>query len=203
MTALPQPTPQPAPQQPSFSRPYTVADYLALPENADRRFELQEGSLVMTPRPAWRHQKCIGELYTQLRTQIPAELDFASEVDIDLQLNPEGLPATVRVPDLVVVHRSAAVRLDTDGGLLQPDDVVLVVEIRSPRGGHRTDAVIKHAEYADSGIGHYWMIDLADGPSLTACHSGGEFGYVDAEPVKGVFETDTPFPARVDLTALI
>jgi Uma2 family endonuclease len=203
MTALPQPEPLPEPEQPSFSRPYTVADYLALPENADRRFELQEGSLVMTPRPAWRHQKCIGELYAQLRTQIPGTADMAAEVDIDLQLAPEGMPATIRVPDLVVAHRSAVERLGVDGALLHPEDVLLVVEIRSPRSGRRTDAVIKHAEYADAGIGHYWMIDLADGPGLTACHLGGEFGYIDAAPVKGVFETDLPFPARVDLAQLI
>jgi hypothetical protein len=44
------------------------------------------------------------------------------------------------------------------------------------------------------------MIDLLDGPSLTACHLGGEFGYIDAEPVRGEFRTESPFPARIDLT---
>jgi Uma2 family endonuclease len=77
--------------------------------------------------------------------------------------------------------------------------VLLVVEIH-PTTTRRTDTKVKHAEYADAGIGQYWMVDLLDGPSLTACHLGGEFGYVDAEPVRGEFRTQLPFPARIDLS---
>ena len=63
--------------------------------------------------------------------------------------------------------------------------------------------MIKRGEYADAGIGHYWMIDLDGGPSLTACHLGGAFGYVDDEPVTGTFVADVPFPARLDLGVLL
>jgi hypothetical protein len=66
----------------------------------------------------------------------------------------------------------------------------------------RTDQVIKHGEYAEAGIGHYWMIDLAEGPALTACHLGGPFGYVDEPPVTGTFTTQHPFPVRLELAAL-
>ncbi|MCO1657378.1 Uma2 family endonuclease [Pseudonocardia humida] len=197
MTALPQPV-----SAGSFDHPLTVADYMALPEEPASRLELQEGSVVMSPRPTFRHQKCINELYTQLRDQVSDDLDLASEVEVDLRLVPDTHPGTVRVPDLVVVRSAAVDRLDAEGGALRPDEVVLAVEILSP-GSRRTDSIIKHSEYADAGIGHYWIIDRTDGPSLTACHLGGEFGYVDAEPVKGVFETDSPFPARVDLAALV
>src|SRR5436305_1513799 len=37
------------------STPLTVADYLALPEDNSFHWELQEGSLVMTPRPGYDH----------------------------------------------------------------------------------------------------------------------------------------------------
>jgi Uma2 family endonuclease len=90
-------------------------------------------------------------------------------------------------------------RVDEQGDLLCASDVVLAVEIHSTTT-RRTDTRIKHAEYADAGIGHYWMVDLLDGPSLTACHLGGEFGYVDAQPVRGTFTTRQPFPARIELT---
>jgi Uma2 family endonuclease len=79
---------------------------------------------------------------------------------------------------------------------------VLAVEIHSP-GSYRTDQAIKHSEYADAGIGHYWMIDLLAGPSLTACHLGGPFGYVDDAPVTGRFTTQAPFPVELDLTTLV
>jgi hypothetical protein len=57
--------------------------------------------------------------------------------------------------------------------------------------------------YADAGIGHYWMIDLRDGPTLAGCHLSGEFGCVDDPPVRGrLFTTVDPFPARIDLDQL-
>ncbi len=77
----------------------------------------------------------------------------------------------------------------------------LYVEVLSP-GTRRVDTRVKHDEYADAGIPHYWMVDLAAGAALTVCHLGGAFGYVDAEPVTGTFTTDVPFPATVDLSAL-
>ena len=46
------------------------------------------------------------------------------------------------------------------------------------------------------------MVDLLGGPALTACHSGGPFGYVDESPVRGTFSTQHPFPAQLDLGAL-
>jgi hypothetical protein len=78
---------------------------------------------------------------------------------------------------------------------------VLAVEVHSTTT-RRTDQVIKHGGYADAGIGHYWMVDLLGGPALTACHSGGPFGYVDEPPVTGTFTTQHPFPARLELGAL-
>jgi Uma2 family endonuclease len=192
MTALPQP------KAPSL----TVADYLALPEDSESRFELQEGNLVMSPRPMPDHQASEFELGFQLRSSLPAHLQIAPDVDIDLELLPDGQPGTVRAPDLAIVLKTAMERVRSQGGILRASEVILAVEIISP-SSRRTDSLIKHAEYADAGIGHYWIVDLDDGPGLTACHLGGEFGYIDAEPVKGVFETDTPFPARVDLAQLI
>ena len=53
-----------------------------------------------------------------------------------------------------------------------------------------------------TGIAHYWIIDLLDGPSLTGCHLAGEFGYVDDPPVRGLFSPTDPFPARIDLDRL-
>jgi Uma2 family endonuclease len=182
-------------------RPMTAAEYAALPEDDDVRSELQEGMRVMSPRPVPIHQRCLRILCAQLDAQLPG-MEVLPEVDVDLQLVPADQPGTVRVPDLVVVTREAFDRVGREGGLLRASEVRLVIEVFSP-GSYRRDTRIKRDEYADAGIGHYWIVDLDDGPSLTASHLGGEFGYIDAEPVKGVFETDTPFPARVDLTALV
>jgi Uma2 family endonuclease len=144
----------------------------------------------------------MGRLFTQLEAQAPVEYAVLQDVSVDLQLAAPDQPATVRAPDLVVTSEAAYDRVIHERGIFHAAEILLAVEIRSP-STQRTDSLIKHAEYADAGIDHYWIIDLDDGPRLTASHLGGEFGYVDAQPVKGVFVTETPFPARVDLTNLV
>lgn len=191
MTALPVPLPL----------PMTAAAYAALPEEQGNRFELQEGAVVMSPRPIITHQMCISRLILQLTPQLPAHLMVVSEVDVDMKLAAVDGPGTVRVPDLVVIEHEAAELVSDEGRLLTAGEVVIAVEIHSP-STYRTDTMIKHDEYADAGIGHYWMIDLADGPSLVACHLAGEFGYADAPPATGTFTTEQPFPVRIDLAAL-
>ena len=179
----------------------TAAEYANTEEHAEHRYELQEGAIVMAARPMPDHQDVLLEFAFLLRSQVPDHLKLLLEVDVDLGLAPPRGAGTVRAPDLVVVTRESFLRVRGERGLLRADDAVLAVEIHSSTT-RRTDTVIKRGEYADAGIGHYWMIDLLGGPSITACHLAGEFGYQDAGPVRGRFETAVPFPARLDLDAL-
>lgn len=181
--------------------PMTAEAYAALPEDSEARFELQEGALVMSPRPIARHQRLLARLCIQLDSQLPDHLTLLPEVDIDLELVAAHRPATVRAPDIVVVHASAYRRVDQDGGLLTASDVVLAVEILSP-GSVRTDSVIKREEYADAGIPHYWILDVDGRPNLTVHHLAGEFGYAAATAATGVLSLDEPFPVRLDLDVL-
>lgn len=192
-------TAMPLPAEPQW--PLTVASYTALPEDTDLRFELQEGMLVMSPSPFAGHQRAQLRVAVQLEPQVPGGLVLVPDVDVDLQLVPPTAPGTVRRPDLVVVTAEEFERARRERTLLRASDTVLAVEIHSP-GAVRRDTVIKYGEYADAGIGHYWMIDLDAGPALTASHLGGEFGYVDDAPVTGVVAADLPFPVRLDLDAL-
>jgi len=191
MTALIQPP----------GRLLSIADYAALGEDDRNRWELQEGKLIMSPSPTPRHMVAVAELYLQLRSQLPANLQAVPDVDLDVQLAPADQPGTARRPDLVVVSEAELHRVETEGGLLRAASTVLVVEIVSP-GSHRTDTIVKRIEYADAGIPAYWIIDTDDPISLIACHLAGEFGYQDRGAVTGVFETADPFPARIALDAL-
>jgi Uma2 family endonuclease len=187
---------------PDFLRPLTVAKYAALPEYPDRDYELQDGHVVMSAKPIPDHQHAVFELGVQLRSQVPEHLKLLLEVDVDMDLVPPTQPGTVRAPDLVVVTHEAFLRVRHEGGFLRAAECVLAIEVHSTTA-RRTDQVIKHGEYADAGIGHYWMVDLLGGPALTACHLGGAFGYVDEPPVTSTFTTQHPFPARLDLAALV
>lgn len=185
---------------PDYRSPLTAAEYAALPEDTEHRYELQEGWVMMSPRPVPDHQDGIALLRDQLLPQLPGH-KVLQEVDVDLELAPPSRPGTVRVPDLVVVQRSAFERVRHERTLLRAGEVLLAVEFLSP-GSTRIDTLVKHHEYAEAGIAHYWIVDLADGPALTACHLAGEFGYRDAAPERGVLVTDTPFPLRIDVAAL-
>jgi Uma2 family endonuclease len=179
----------------------TVEAFAALAEASVGRYELQEGHVVMSPSPVPEHQLCLQELLYQLRDQVPAHLRTVPEVDIDLRLVPPAGPGFVRVPDLVVITQAGLDRRRHERGLLLASEVVLAVEIVSD-GSQRTDRSIKHGEYADAGIPHYWILDIEEPLSLVACHQAGGFGYADAPAATGIFTTALPFPVRLDLDRL-
>ena len=191
MTALPEP-----------GHLLTIADYTALGEDERHRWELLEGNLIMSPSPTTRRMIAIGEMHVQLRSVVPPDCRVVLDVDIDLQLAPASQPGTSRRPDLVVVGRAEINRVGLEGGLLRAGEISLVVEIISP-GSRRTDLVIKRGEYADAGIGHYWIVDLDPRPSLVACHLAGGFGYLDSGEITGILQTDEPFSCQIDLDALV
>ncbi len=123
------------------------------------------------------------------------------DVDVDLELASPGEPGFSRRPDLVVVQRSARLRVRETGGMVRAAEVVVVIEIVSP-GSRRTDHVVKRGEYADAGIPHYWIVDLDEPVSLLDCHLAEGFGYQDAGGTAETFATLQPFPVRVELDRL-
>jgi Uma2 family endonuclease len=122
----------------------TIADYAALGEDDQCRWELQEGRLIMSPSPTPWHQLAGARLHTQIESQLPADLVAIPDVDVDLQLAPPDQPGSSRRPDLVVVDRAELDRVRAEGGILRASNVQLVVETLSP-GSRRTDYVVKRA----------------------------------------------------------
>ena len=190
MTALPEPW-----------RLLTIAEYEALGEDDQTRWELQEGILMMSPSPKPRHMRLGARLFSQVDEQLPDELVAVPDVDVDLQLVTAEGPATVRRPDLVVVDSSEYQRVEAEGGVLRASAVHVVVEIVSP-GSRRTDYVTKRSEYAEAGISHYWIIDLTTPLSLVAFVLTDELGYVDNGEVTGEFTTNSPCPLTIRLDQL-
>jgi len=172
-----------------------VEEFSQLPEDNSRRYELQEGVLIVSPRAAWLHQRVLLHLTWALQPQLPAECPMATDMEVVVDA---GFPATIRVPDLVIARPGA---VTGNPPRLSADQVLVAVEIISP-GSRGTDTRQKPGEYADAGIPHYWVIDLDEPLSLAAYHQAGVFGYQEAPAVTGVFETTGPFPLRIDLTEL-
>ncbi|HVX47506.1 MAG TPA: Uma2 family endonuclease [Mycobacteriales bacterium] len=167
-------------------------EFEALPENKSARYEVQEGVLIVTPRPVPKHAHAAFRLARQLDDQLPSGLAVLQEVDVPLN---RIFPPTVRIPDLVIT-RSA----DLDA-MVRVEDVLVAIEIISP-GSRRTDTLIKPVEYAEAGIPHYWLIDLDAPATLTAYHRAGDLGYQESPAVSGEFRTTAPVPVRLDLSGL-
>ena len=79
--------------------------------------------------------------------------------------------------------------------------VLLAVETISP-GSRRKNTLVKPLEYAEAGIGYYWVVDLDAPPSITAYTLVGA-ATRNRRPVTAVFETVVPFRLRFDLRALV
>lgn len=178
----------------------TVAEFIEF-EDDSHRWELQEGNPVMSPFASPKHMIASGELRDQLKRQVPADHRVVQEVEIDLQLGQPWEPGTVRRADLAVVAKNALDRVEHEGGLVCADDLLLVIEVVSP-GSQRMDRIVKRGEYADAGIGHYWILDIDEPVSLLPMHLAGDLGYAEDGEVTGVCTVGGPFQASLRLDEL-
>jgi Uma2 family endonuclease len=133
---------------PSVSGPYTVDDWLALPESQER-VELIDGSFVVSPAPAYPHSLCAQRLVRILFDAAPDDLEVVEASNV--QVGDE-----VFIPDIVVGWAEA---IASDIQILGSEDVVMTVEIVSPSNRKR-DYVYKPASYAAAGIPVFMRVEL-------------------------------------------
>jgi Uma2 family endonuclease len=173
----------------------SLDDWTALPEDTSHHYELVEGVLQVSPRPAIAHQRALGKLHRQLDEQLPVE--FAAVLEVEVLITTRRL-ATVRTPDLVVVPAAIA---DTEPVRFKSNDVLLAVEVISP-GSRERDEITKLYEYSEAGIPSYWLIDLEDQVSLTAyLLVDGEYEVVGKGG--GTIPLTAPAGVTVDVDALL
>jgi Uma2 family endonuclease len=172
----------------------TLTEWDTLSEDTSRRCELVEGVLLVVPRPAPLHQRAMVRLTSELDRQLPDHLTALADVEVLVNTR---YPATVRVPDVVVVQTSTA---QGNPPRLVVADVLVAVEIVSPGTG-RTDRVTKLTEYADAGIPHYWLVELEKPTTLTAYFLvDGDYEHVAGGT--GLISILEPAPVKLDLGAL-
>jgi Uma2 family endonuclease len=137
--------------------PWTEKDLLALPSDGQRH-ELVEGSLIVSPPPAGRHQGAASRLLRRLADQAPPSFEVVEALGIHM---PGG---SVLVPDLLVVE--AEPLWTNQSGILDASAVQLVVEIVSP-GSITMDRLAKPNLYAKAGIPAFWLVEIEMGPSIS------------------------------------
>lgn len=129
---------------------WTETDYFALPDT-NRRVELSEGEMIMPPHPTDMHQAIVARMYRRLWNFVDQHtLGTVRFAPLPVRLWPDK----IREPDVLFVSREHADRIGEQ--FYGPPD--LVMEILSS-GTWRTDRMEKMIEYAQAGVGEYWIVD--------------------------------------------
>ncbi|MGW4895069.1 Uma2 family endonuclease [Kitasatospora sp. NPDC004240] len=174
--------------------PWTVEDVLALDES-NHRYELLDGTLMMSPAPAVNHQRASRRLANLLDT---AAIAAGAGVEVLEAVNVR-VPFGLFVPDLVVVDAEATA---DDPVAVDCEAVRLVVEIVSP-GNRRMDRGIKPGLYAEAAIPHFWRVELAPAPHVVAFELvEGRYKETATFPAGAEAVFDAPFEVRFDPRAL-
>ncbi|MFG1944816.1 Uma2 family endonuclease [Nonomuraea sp. NPDC048826] len=172
--------------------PFTVDDLLKFPDDGNR-YELFNGSLLVSPAPTPLHQRVIFRLQRILDDASPPELEPLSTVNLRVSAK------DFYIPDLVVVPMACT---DQVGLMFSPEHVLLAVEIVSPSTQMR-DRAFKTEAYAAAGIPVYWRVELDEGPVLYAYELDGDaYGPPSAHKAGTVADLAEPFSVSFDPAAL-
>jgi len=128
---------------------YTYKDYVNTPD--DKRYELIEGELLMTPSPTTKHQRVLREIEFILKKFVSennlGEIFFAP---YDVYLDGEN----VIQPDIMFISKE---RLNIIGEKNIQGAPCLTIEIISEGSAYR-DMVQKKKLYAKFGVKEYWIV---------------------------------------------
>ncbi len=176
----------------------TVAEFLdAYGQDRDGyRREFVDGTIIMSPAPARRHQRLSSRLWLVFQDALMGS-GWAADQAVNVRLSDTRLV----VPDLIVTSATG------DFVAVDAEQVALAVEITSP-GSVAIDAAVKPQWYAAAGIANYLHIDPGNERSAPAAtwhrldKPGRGYYTVAGRSRNCVIELDAPVPVRLDLGEL-
>jgi Uma2 family endonuclease len=129
---------------------FTYEDYARLPD--DRRYEVIDGELFLTPAPTPFHQIVKGRIERLLEEHVEEQaLGIVLDAPCDVVLS----RFDVLQPDIFFISSE---RLAVIGEKYISDAPDLVVEVLSP-GTRKRDRILKARRYARFGVGEMWIAD--------------------------------------------
>ncbi len=142
----------------------TYEEFMALPDEEGKYYELIEGELVVNPAPVPRHQriarKILGRLDRYFEKHGGGEVWLAP---LDVVLSREN----VLEPDLAVILSGRASIVGQKNVQGAPD---IVIEVLS-EGTRRKDKTVKRRLYEQNGVTEIWIVD-PDELSTTIIRAG-------------------------------
>jgi Uma2 family endonuclease len=169
-------------------RPWTLDDLDALPDDG-YRYEIFDGSLLVSPQPAVPHFRATTRLHRLLDRQAPDGFYLGQNAGVYPNRT------NFYVPDLIVIRAES---MEGEGRGFLPGDVLLAVEVVSPTNPG-ADLVLKRHAYAVAEIREYWIVDERD-RTLRVLMPDGEGGYAERAVVKpgDTWRSVEPFPLAID-----
>jgi len=130
----------------SHREPLTRRDLESIADE-DRRYELVDGVLLVSPSPRPLHQRVVARVLAAISSGCARDYEtLPAPVDVVLSDH------TVLIPDVVVGRRTDY----TERALVGVP--VLAVEVISP-SSRLVDTRLKRAKLQEAGCPHYWIID--------------------------------------------
>jgi Uma2 family endonuclease len=172
---------------------WTTDDLDAMPED-NRRRELIDGALILSPSPTPFHQSLAGNIYYLLQQHCPDNLAVTQAVDVRIN------ELRSLTPDVLVVAAGAEAR---SSGRFVASEVALAVEIVSP-SSMTMDRITKPALYAEAGIPFYWCVDTVGMVVVNTYQlSDVAGGYQPTGKFTDVIEVDGPWRIRLPIADIV
>jgi len=176
---------------------WTEDELEVVPDNV--RYEIEDGILYVSPSPALWHQKFELKVAMMLDSQCPEE--WTSVPGAEIRIYEDDKVMQARSPDVMVVPTEATTT-EADRNWVAPNEMALALEVVSKSSRSR-DRITKAALYAEWGIPLYLRVEGKPAVALYEYRLDAETGqYRTPVQYTDVFETDAPFPLRIDLSAL-
>ncbi|MBD2770673.1 Uma2 family endonuclease [Iningainema tapete] len=132
----------------------TLREYLNFDDGTDKRYDLEDGVLVEMPPGTGKHEQIITLLLVRFFLE-------KERLGLPLEPRPNGTEVLTkkqpRRPDVSVMTVEQAQTIEKTSAILRTPPL-LIVEVVSPESVDR-DYNEKSSEYADFGVGEYWIVD--------------------------------------------
>jgi Uma2 family endonuclease len=169
---------------PASGRSWTFDDLLNVVDDGFR-YEIIDGSLLVTPPPGIGHQRIVTELLVALSLAAPPDLLVLPGVGV---AKVQG-QVNYFEPDVVVVDRDAAPEGDNK---LDPRFVRLAIEVVSP-SSRTIDEVLKREAYARMALSNYWIVTPQDRVTTYELREGSYVETAAMTSSDAHLEVDRPF----------
>jgi Uma2 family endonuclease len=151
----------------------TFEEFLQLPEEPGKRYELSQGELIVEPSPTLRHSAIRSRIARLLDDLVKTHALGAVTEANDFRLAPD----VVRNPDVAFVSNAQLRSFDVDRSPLEGTPI-LAVELISPSNSAE-DMLLKVHQYLNAGCKAVWVVYPAL-RSLVVHDSGGMREFTDS-----------------------